>query len=211
MTKTLGNLSTLVAAAVLAVAARPAFAGPLTGVVASAEVGGGVTNVDAHSGSLNSLSFGGVSSSVRLSAGSHTARVDFGLTGSALRTWGVGSSTAITFQQPDAFLMLSVGPFVGFRPSTRLPLTVGGRIELARGQMTGATAVAAAAFPAPGRSTDFFTPGNGLLGAAGVNYAIEGAHSAFTVGLEVTDGWLSGGGNTLHVLGAMTSAGYRWR
>ncbi len=45
----------------------------------------------------------------------------------------------------------------------------------------------------------------------GANYAIEGAHNAFTVGLEVTDGRLGGNGNTLHVLGATMSAGYRWR
>jgi hypothetical protein len=183
--------------------------------VASAEVSGGFTSVTSRASAIDSLNLNGVGSSVRLGAGAHRGRLDFGLTGGALRVWSTQSSTVSLFQRPEEFLLLSVGPFVGYRPARDLPLTVGARLELARGQMTGATATASFApdpFPgAAGRSTDFFAPGTGALAAVRADYALEGRYGAATFGLEAASGWLSGGGNTLSVLTATFGIGYRWR
>jgi len=190
-----------------------AHAAPDTGLVASAELGGGISNVVAHASGLDSVTLSGVASSIRLGVGAHRDRLDFGVTGGALRAWDTQSSTASVFQRPEEFLLLSIGPFVGYRPARDLPLTLGARLELARGQMTGATAVAnLGVFPGPGRpAIDFFQPGNGVLGAARADYALEGRYGAATFGLEVGGGWLSGGGNTLSVVTATAGVGYRWR
>jgi hypothetical protein len=209
----MGHKPASIAAAVVLVSllAEHARAAPAVGVVAAAELGGGAASVDARSGGANTVSLNGIASSFRLAAGGHVERFDFGCTGSVLEAWNVQSSSAITFQRPDQFLVLSIGPFVGYRPSIRLPLTLGARLEVARGQMTGSTSVAAAP---PGFSAvepDYFQPGNGVLVAATADYAVEGAYGAVTFGLDVTDGWLSGGGNTLHILGAAATVGYRWR
>jgi hypothetical protein len=202
-----------VAAALFFLSTGPARAAADTGLVALAEVGGGVTSVVAHASPVESVTFGGVASSIRLGVGGHRGRLDFGVTGGALRAWSTQSSTAALFQRPEEFLMLSVGPFVGYRPALDLPLTIGARLELARGQMTGVTATAnagAATFPG-GSTADFFEPGNGVLGAARADYALEGRYGAATFGLEVAGGWLSGGGNTLSVVSATAGVGYRWR
>ncbi len=180
-------LASLVPLAAHAAPDAAAHAAPDTGLVASAEVGGGVASVAARSTGIDSINLSGVASSVRLGAGAHRGRLDFGLTGAALRAWSTQSSTAsIAFQRPDQFLMLSIGPFVGYRPARDLPLTLGARVELARGQMTGSTAVAnLGAFPGPGRpAIDFFQPGNGVLGAVRADYALEGRYGAATFGLE---------------------------
>jgi hypothetical protein len=205
-------LSSLVPVAAHAGPDATAHTGPDTGLVASAEVSGGITSVAAHSGSVDSVTLSGVASSIRLGAGVHRGPLDFGLTGAGLRAWSTQSSTALVFQRPEQFLLLSVGPFVGYRPARDLPLTLGARLELARGQMTGSTATASVGptFPA-GPSTDFFAPGNGFLGAVRADYALEGRYGAATFGLEAAGGWLSGGGNTLSVVSATFGVGYRWR
>jgi hypothetical protein len=206
-------LSSIVPVAAHAAPDATAHAGADTGLVASAEVGGGVTSVAAHASGADALTLSGVASSIRLGAGVHRGPLDFGLTGAALRAWDTRSSTASLFQRPEEFLMLSIGPFVGYRPAHDLPLTLGARLEFARGQMTGSTAVASAPatlFPA-GPSTDFFQPGNGFLGAVRADYALEGRYGAATFGLEAGGGWLSGGGNTLSVVTATLGIGYRWR
>jgi hypothetical protein len=199
-----------VAAAILSLFATTARAAPDTGLVASAEVGGGISSVAAHSGSSDSMTLSGIASSLRLGVGAHRGRLDFGVTAGALRAWSMNGALA-SFQQPQQFSMLSIGPFVGYRPARDLPLTVGARLELARGQMTGFIAVAdAGALPA-GTPTDFFQPGNGVLGALRADYALEGQYGAATFGAEVADGWLTGGGNTLSVFSATVGVGYRWR
>jgi hypothetical protein len=212
MTHVLTRISAIAAALLLFSA--PAGAAPDSGLVASAEVGGGLTNVVSRSGAVDSVTLSGVASNLRLGAGVHRGRLDFGLTGGALQAWDTQSSSAqLTFQRPAEFLLLSIGPFVGYRPARDLPLTVGARLELARGQMTGSTATAGIPLGASlaGPSTDFFAPGTGFLGALRADYALEGRYGAATFGLEVGGGWLNGGGNQLSVVTETVTAGYRWR
>jgi hypothetical protein len=178
MTRTL----TAIGSILLALQAGPAAASDIVG---SIDVAGGWTNSGYHYGN-HTVSLSGPAMDVTIAAGWRLGRVDVGGVAGLLAAPSLDSAW-IEATHPESFLAPHAGGFASLR-LWQAPITLTARLEFAYGRISGQTFIS----DAPPSSGHLKSSVGGLASALALYDLPTGAARRFTIGLDVSGGWLVG-------------------